>query len=475
MVAMKIDVLTGPPGCGKSTRMRQEAVERPRRYLFAYPTEKLLKEQASDFRREMPLSSMVLEAHRHSPGHGVVQKKLDDAAAQVATSGTKHAVVLITHASLMAADLSAFAGWHVRIDEAPHAIQSGTEKSKIVRSFLKEHFELEPVGDDGWHVVNLKPSSQPTAWKEGDGLSKGQAELLNQAQRMNRVFVKAPDFSASFEWVSVWSPHVLEPIAASVIIAGASYPTSVGALVAKNHVRFVERPIPMPRTGWPTIRIHYFTQGHEGSTSLWRTSEGRGFVVKLCDYLVANAPGLGFWSANEPVANLLEHRVSGEQLSPKAAGQNAFRKRTSCAFIYSARPTPNDAPIKELFAITDDEIRVARQDEDVIQFAMRGAIRNADYSGDYDIYLYSRAQADRLRGQLAASAVGAVELHPVDGAGFMDAVRLTGTPTTGKPERVTSETGKLVKAASAKKTARRHENARKSGRTPGKVGRPRKG
>jgi hypothetical protein len=469
---MTVEVLTGPPGSGKSTVMRLEAVKQPGRYLFAYMTERLLTEQAAEFGREVPLSAMVLEAHSKSPGRRHVQKKLDDAAAQVAASRTQHAIVLITHNALMAADLSAFEGWHFRIDEAPDAIQSGTEKSKIVRSFLKEHFELESVGDDGWHVVNLKPSAKAAVWKDEDGLSKGQAELLNQAQRVNRVFVKAPDFSGSFEWVSVWSPHVLEPIAASVIIAGASYPTSIGALVAASHVGFVERPILMARTGSPTIRIHYFTQGHEGSTALWKTSEGRAFIVKLCDYLVANAPGLGFWSANEPVANLLEHRVSGELLSPKAAGQNAFRKRTSCAFIYSARPTPNDMPIKDLFGLTDDEIRVARQDEDVIQFVMRGAIRNPDYAGDYDIYLYSRAQAERLRNQLLASEVGVVELHPVDDAGFMDAVRAAGSHKADKPDRVTSLTGRLVKAASAKKTARRHARAVAKGRIPGRAGRP---
>lgn len=469
---MTVEVLTGPPGCGKSTVMRLEAVKQPGRYLFAYMTERLLTEQAAEFGREVPLSAMVLEAHSKSPGRRHVQKKLDDAAAQVAASRTQHAIVLITHHALMAADLGAFAGWHFRIDEAPDAIQSGTEKSKIIRSFLKEHFQLESVGDEGWHGVNLKPSSQPTVWKGEDGLSKGQAELLNQAQRVDRVFVKAPDFSGAFEWVSVWSPHVLEPIAASVTIAGASYATSVGALVAKDQVTFVERPIVMPRTGWPTIQIHYFTQGHEGSTALWRMSEGRAFIVKLCDYLVANAPGLGFWSANEPVANLLEHRVSGELLSPKAAGQNAYRERTSCAFIYSARPTPDDAPLKELFGITDDEIRVARQDEDIIQFVMRGAIRNPDYAGDYDIYLYSRAQAERLRDQLSVSAVGTVELRPVDDAGFMDAVRTAGSHKADKPDRVTSQTGRLVKAASAKKTARRHARALAKGRIPGRSGRP---
>lgn len=369
---MAVEVLTGPPGCGKSTVLRQEAVNRPGHYVFAYPTEKLIKEQLAAFKWAMPVSGDVVEAHSASPGKAIVQKKLQAAQKRVADTGSRHTIVLTTHASLMGCDMTGFQGWHFRIDEAPDAIKSGTERSKIVRSFLEHHFELEPDSSGDWHSIRLKATAAPVTWKTNDGLSKGQAELLNKAQRPNTVFVNARNFSGSFDWVSVWSPHVLESIAASVTIAGASYESSVGALVAQDYVRFEKRSIPMNRTGQPSIRIHYFTQGHEGSTALWSQSEGRAFTVKLCDYLVANAPGLGFWAANEPVANLLEHRVAGLHLSPKAAGQNAHRDETSCAFIYSAQPTPQDRPLKELFRLSDDQIRTARQDEDVLQFVMRG-------------------------------------------------------------------------------------------------------
>lgn len=468
---MIVDVLTGPPGCGKSTVMRVEAVKQPGHYLFAYMTEKLLSEQAAEFRREVPFSTVVIEAHAKSPGHGTVQKKLDAAAAQVNASRSKHAIVLITHTSLMAADLAAFAGWHFRIDEAPAAVHSGLEKSKLVQSYLRESFDLDAVGREGWHVLKRKAANAKTTWKSGEGLTSSQAELLNNAQRPNGVFVAADRLDGPFEWVSVWSPHVLDGLAASVTVAGASYMSSIGALVAKRYADFCERPIPMSRTGQPNISIHYFTEGHEGSTALWSRSEGRAFTVKLCDYLVSNAPHLGFWAANEPVANLLEHRIAGTQLSPKAAGQNEYRDRTSCAFIYSAQPTPNDRPLMELFGITDEEIRVARQDEDVLQFVMRGAIRNADYGGGYDIYLYSRSQAERLRDQLVASRVGSVEIAPAD-AGFMDVARLSAG--RAKALVVTSTSGRKIKAASAKKTDRRHAQALAAGRVPGRAGRPKK-
>ncbi|WP_206749931.1 hypothetical protein, partial [Salmonella enterica] len=42
-----------------------------------------------------------------------------------------------------------------------------------------------------------------------------------------------------------------------------------------------------------------------------------------------------------------------------------------------------------LTGITDAQIERAREEEDVLQFVMRGAIRKRDFGGDYDIYLYT--------------------------------------------------------------------------------------
>lgn len=469
-----VEVLTGPPGCGKSTVMRADAIAQPGHYLFAYPTTKLITEQAAAFRAERP-GSLVIEAHSEMPRSIVVQERLDAAHKQVSESGRRHAFVLTTHASLMNRDMSGFTGWHFRIDEAPATIQNGVERSPLVRDYLAKNFSLVPVGDESWSEVNLTNPKAARSWREGDGLSKAQVELLNSASRPAGLFVNVRDWGGkSFQWVSVWSPHVLEGLAASVKIAGASYLTSIGAIVSQQKVEFAERKIPMRRTGMPTIRVHYFTEGHEGSTALWKTSLGRSFIVKLCDYLVANEPLLGFWSANDPVAQLLEHRVPGIQVKPKVAGQNEYRDLTRCAFIYSARPTPDDAPLKALFGITDEQIQIARQDEDVLQFVMRGAVRMADYAGPYDIYLYSRSQAERLEAQLVGSGVGNVKLVPVEAAGFMNAWGPSGQPVAEKPDKVRSKTGRLISSKSAQTTTRRHKKAAAQGRTPGKVGRPKK-
>ena len=155
------------------------------------------------------------------------------------------------------------------------------------------------------------------------------------------------------------------------------------------------------------------------------------------------------------------------------AGLNEYRDQTSCAYIYSSKPTKDDEPIMELFGLTADEIRVAREDEDVLQFAMRGAIRNADFGGDYDIYLYRKRQAETLVAQLSASGVGqSVVLVPVPGVGIMD----VDPDPLGTLRRAATK----AKAVSRKERDKvRKKEAREAvaiaqGRVAGKTGRPTK-
>ena len=105
---------------------------------------------------------------------------------------------------------------------------------------------------------------------------------------------------------------------------------------------------------------------------------------------------------------------------PKVAGQNRWRKLTKCAFIYSSGPTPEDRPLMEMFKITEDQVRRAREDDDILQFAMRGAVRNEAFNASFDVYVYTEAQARTLADQLTASGVGVVQIVPVPEAGIMN-------------------------------------------------------
>jgi hypothetical protein len=151
---MIVDVLLGPPGSGKSTAMRAAAIQKPGLYLFALPTMALIEEQAAAFQADAP-SLDVTEAHSDSKGRGKVQAKLDAAVKRIEDGAIDHAVILITHESMMGSDLSAMTGWHARIDEAPTAVQSNTMKVPASVSLLREAVALDPVGQSGWSEVSL--------------------------------------------------------------------------------------------------------------------------------------------------------------------------------------------------------------------------------------------------------------------------------------------------------------------------------
>ena len=481
-----VTVLTGPPGCGKSDRLREDVIRRPGLYLFCAPTIPLIKEQVARFAAEAP----SIQVHRADSGRGrgTVQRHLDDARAAIAASGVERAVVFATHDALMMRDLTAFMGWHVRIDEAPNAAKSGTISMGQSRSFFEARLDLAPVGDTGWSGVSLKGAA--TSWVDWskDHLTKPLVDFFKLVSGPSGVFVNVADWNTvdRFDWWSIWTPASLADFA-SIQIAGASYRKSLGAIVARkwfaNLINLVDQPAPYVRSGQPAIRVHYFTSVDVPATTLWDSSEGRRRIKAVCDHLATHVPDLGYWSGNDDVLKLMEWRLAGDCTAPKVAGQNKWRMLTKCAFIYSSQAVPADRPLQETFGISKDEIRAAREDEDILQFAMRGAIRNKDFDGEYDIYLYSQRQAEGLADLLREHGVGrSVDMIPVPEAGIMDVVDqrtskasfivpAVSRASKSPPARVMSPTGKLVLPKSLQRNTAR---AKAREQAPKKRGRPQK-
>jgi hypothetical protein len=477
----EVTVLTGPPGCGKSDWLREDAIRMPGRYLFFAPTTPLIEEQFARFAAEAP--NLPVYRADFAAGPGSVKRRLNEAAAAVQASGREHAVVFATHDALMRRDLSAFQNWHFRIDEAPDAVKSGEIPMGRSRAVFEEHLDLTPIDETDWSEISLKGPA--TSWREwaNDQMTEPFVDFFKRIESKG-VFGRATDWKAidRLDWLSVWTPASL-PRCDTIHIAGASYHKSLGAIVAQKGFRelinFVDRPVPHTRSGQPAIRIHYFTCGHEPSTKLWDSSEGRRRIKAVCDHLAVHVPDLGYWSGNDDVLKLMEWRVAGDCVLPKVAGQNKWRELTSCAIIYSSQPVPSDQPIKDFLGISDKEILASREEEDILQFAMRGAIRNKDYDGTYDVYLYSKRQAEMLAEQFRENGIGrSIDLVAVHKAGIMELARKQSanssqpeTSTVPKP-RVTSHTGKLIQPKSARRNAARA--LQKAGETPKKLGRPSK-
>jgi hypothetical protein len=478
-VPKEVVVITGPPGCGKSDNLRLEMAQNPGRYLYFAPTIPLIEEQAARLRAEAPHVRQLM-AHSRA-GKGAVARRLKAALARVETECLDHVVVYVTHDTLISHDFSAYRGWHARIDETPNAVKSGVIRMGLSRPYFQQTFELIPSDLSGWSELRLKDKS---SWVElaKDQMTSSLVDFHKQVGGRAGVFVHTNDWSAinTLEWISVWTPASLQALE-TVHIASASYLRSVGAKIALQGfgetIRFIQQPIPYLRSGHPRVKIHYFTAGHSPSSTLWECREGRRRIKLVCDYLAEEVPSLGFWSGNDEVIKLMDWRLSGDCIRPKVSGQNSWRKLSSCAFIYSSGSVPEDAPLKKFLKISDQDIKQERESEDVFQFVMRGALRERDFQGGYDIYLYNKQQASTLRDMLKSHHVSQqIELVPIIEPGLMDLRDVKSKPsepvqTRNRPARVLSATGRMI----LPKSARRNETRQKqAGGTPKKRGRPRK-
>jgi hypothetical protein len=127
-----------------------------------------------------------------------------------------------------------------------------------------------------------------------------------------------------------------------------------------------------------------------------------------------------------------------------------------------------------LFGTSGEQIKRARETEDMIQFVMRGAIRRPDFGGRYDVYLYDLQQAEALRSYLEETGVtGHVELIPEIDAGIMDVQRGDVDKRTAA-ERLQSLAGADTrrKEAAKRRQQRKRQKDREAGAAAGTL-RPR--
>ena len=473
---IKVELISGPPGCGKTSHMRSAAIAERGRYLFALPTIALIEEQASATRLSAPLIN-TLEVHGLAPNRrGSVVDRLGGLPEEIGAD--EHAIVYATHEALMAADLSAFGGWRLRIDEVPQAVTSGVINVSESLSYFREGYSLDPLPGSPWSEVQR--NGGPANWKAvaRDDLAKPIAEFSKLAARPAGLFVDARSWQevedrGQIGSISLWTPLGLGAFA-DVALAAASPMTSLcvraWTALLSDEVQLTETQLPYARTGWPEVRVHYFAGAHEGSTSFWSTGLGADCLSRVSRHL-EQVTELGYWSCNEAVALAFRGRLSGEMVAPKLAGQNRLRESRSCALVYSAKPTPGDQPLYDLLGLTADDVRRAREEEDIAQFVMRGAIRQAAYGGDYDIYLYSLAQAEALGAFLRDSGLaGEVDLVALPEAGILD-IRRRGRTVSATESPLAKREKKRTQDAERQRR-RRARIAEEEGRVARMVGRP---
>ena len=373
-----------------------------------------------------------------------------------------HSVVIMTHCALLDLAPERLTGWHVAVDEVP---EGGVVSNRFAAGAswhnLDRLYRLEPVSGGWWRVLPRGEADLPTPGEvihdSAEALREFHRRALNPARTVLIDIGNWQDARGTrkrVRWHSCWTPHGLLRHAASVTFAGANVLDSLVCRAAErvgaDEIEFRPVPIASGRTAAPRVLIHYFTR-HEGTTLWWDTQEGSRCLFKIGSHL--SGIGFdGFWSGNHTVIPYLRHRFPGQEVAPRLSGTNGLREHRRCAYIYSNKPQAADGPLLEALGFDRDDIRRTREDEDVIQFVCRGAIRDGSFGGTYEVFLYSEQQAQRLHAYLVKSGItDDVELVPVVEAGLMDEER------PSLPERLRREPDTIT---ISERLALRREKAR---------------
>lgn len=400
---LTLEVLGGSPGSGKSYSNTQEAASQPGIYAFVFPSIALLEEQTSALRKE---GLIVAKVHSKAAS-GNVQSQLDRAVNRFRERGIGHGVYALTHSGLTASDFSALPNVHWRIDEAIELHRGG--KITVTAAdldFWQTRFVLEDASN-GWSRVR-SVAEGASFFDRAKGLL-GQYSAFDTAVQKGIAFLGAERWEVGkLDWFSLWSPLSL-PEPASLRVSGAGFQRSVSAHLLSTlypeEIAITRRDLPSRRTHQPAVRLRCFADW-EATSEHWETREGRAHLKAVAAHIRAVRPDLGYWSGNEEAVKCLDHYIhDGDAVPPKLAGINRLQATRSCAVFYSAKATREDDVLIRVMGMSREQIRAAREDEDIFQFAYRGAIRQPGYGGAYDIFLFSQQQAERLQSSLLSSGL----------------------------------------------------------------------
>jgi hypothetical protein len=411
-------------------KLIDEMATSPGRYIFALSQVRLINEKMADLEQAAQFAGTnpTLKAIYYGvTGRTSVTRAIEEA--RLLHENDPHVILLITHEGMMGADLNDFHGWRARIDENPHGVSNGTFKAPASGGVLADIFELEPSSSE-WSILKVKENGPTKKSISQDPLAKLLGDMRKCAARPQGALIDVGDWDdlrdsgRSMNWLSFWSPLALAAFD-DVVIAAAGYFIGIAYLVAEKlipgRITYIKNIIAPTVRAHRLFKIHYFAAAHRGSTTFWEKKEGKDCLVAVSQHL--ETVGLGYWSCNEAIDLAFHGRVKGTKVPPKVEGTNSLIAHRACALIYSSKCLPEDEVLIKLVGLAKDQIERARETEDVLQFIMRGAVRDPPFSGDYDVYLYDQHQADALAEYIRENEIGDVELIPVDEAGIMEVER----------------------------------------------------
>ena len=312
---MKANYLKGSPGTGKTTLMHSTIVQNPGHYLIAVPRMNLADEQHDALKDRLVSQNPFAHVTRLHTNHNdkttgksdipiSLRRQIEEFPIQ--TNNMDHVALFITHASMMAADLSTYRDWHIYIDEIPNCIKSGSIKIPAIAPYLSQIINLEPIGDSGWSCAKLNSKAPSQALIDSDVCLRSLRELFSMMRGQYSVRLRTTDLLTfagkqdKLDWFSQWDLNSLKMFK-SVTLLGAGFTDSILYKAMKDDLELEIINVGNERTIRPEVKVHYFTRGHRSSTHLWDSPFGKHCIEAVGKYLSVLPASDYYWSANNSI------------------------------------------------------------------------------------------------------------------------------------------------------------------------------
>ncbi|AVM75798.1 hypothetical protein [Magnetospirillum gryphiswaldense] len=429
-----------PPGAGKSDEILGDIAAIPGLYLIAVPTTDLMGQHEARLRSKLASAGMrcPITSLSHLSGHAMtVNAAIHAHIATVMASPTHHAVVLISHQSLMTMNWARpeFQAhrWHLIVDEAPEAWSFATMFFEVSYDEALRVIAHEPLldgqgGETQWAKLGLTPYGRKLAQSGQDYIADAIAPLLDLLADNRLALCNISFFGAGQEDKkkrvlhigSVLQPEMLAPFGATRFLAAGFRHSLIFKLWSNlPEVEFIRQPLkslpisPSMPVG-QRVRIHWFSPRAASKNAFEGKDEPLKVVAERLNKEISRpfyfAVNNGDKRSLKKYTNLITN-IFGKRISTKCQGSNEERDYTAAAWLAGLKASPHEYTLLNLvYGISRDELDRAREYEALFQFATRSNVRVSTSTAIVDIYVFDQFQAKALAGMLGAEDVRHIDL-----------------------------------------------------------------
>lgn len=382
--------ISAPCGSGKTTKLCEiinEALTiegNTDQFIIVQNTQKLAKQTAKNFDDYKLIISEVKNSKKN-----VLTSVLDF------LNKPTSRVLIISDKTFFKIPVDLLQGWQIWLDDVTNfhsykCINDGNQciKDLIYYSLMQDH-EIVDEGTEKYLTAKKKDV-------KGDILFKLAQELSVISE--NDIFIMNNDYFKNPDKVQLnilgWK-DLTKYIGLPITFMGANFENS---LIYKANVSLFEeteldglltRQVQLE----DRLKVYYFS-GNRKLSQGWKDNNAEK-LKRVYDYLDAELDGKDFyWTNNEKDTHKLKN---GTKISPDTRGLNDYMELNTCVWLACMRPDDTEAKLCELLlGITGEDIHLAREYENLHQFALRGVSRLYDSTEQQIVYVFDKYQAESL-------------------------------------------------------------------------------